>query len=76
MHSQKLTHVSRKVIDEALMDSFDRKMLQLNIDTCQSIVNYLNEKKDCVELGDNSYTYETQRGCIDINSYEEAWDLR
>ena len=80
IHSQKLTQVSRKVIDtlpiEALMDSFDRKMLQLNIYSCRSIVNYLNEKKDRFELGDNSYTYETQRECIDINSYEEAWDLR
>ena len=80
IHSQKWTHVSRNVIDalpiEALMDSVDREMLQLNIDSCRSIVNYLNEKKDRVELGDNSYTYETQRECIDINSYEEAWDLR
>ena len=80
IHSQKWTHVSHNVIDtlpiDALMESFDRKMLQLNIDTCRSIVNYLNEKKDHAELGDNSNTCETQRDYIDIKSYEEAWDLR
>ena len=50
---------------EAFMDSFDREMLQLNLNACRSIVNYLNEKKDSVERGDNSSDRKTRRYCLD-----------
>ncbi|KAL3772138.1 hypothetical protein ACHAW5_000193 [Stephanodiscus triporus] len=57
---------------EELMDSFDREMLQLNINACRSIVNYLDEKKESVERGDNSSDRKTQRYCLDSKVFEEA----
>ena len=50
---------------EAFMDSFDREMLQLNLSACRSIVNYLDEKKDSVERGDNLSDCKTQKYCLD-----------
>jgi len=58
------------------MDSFDRQVLQLNIDTCRSIVKCLNKMKGSVELGDTSSSHKTQRDCVHRTRYEEAWDLR
>ncbi|KAL3772143.1 hypothetical protein ACHAW5_000198 [Stephanodiscus triporus] len=57
---------------EELMDSFDKEMLQLNINACRSIVNYLDKKKESVERGDNSSDRKTQRYCLDPKVFEEA----
>lgn len=59
---------------EELMDSFGLQMLQLNIDTCNSIIEYLRNKSagqavDCTSL------YQKPNRCLDLNMYEEAWQL-
>ncbi|KAL7542682.1 hypothetical protein ACHAXR_011987 [Thalassiosira sp. AJA248-18] len=57
---------------EDLMDSFDSEMLQLNIDTCRSIISYLDDKKDTQEGGGDIPVYPKQ---IDQKYYEGAWQL-
>lgn len=56
-----------------LMDSFDRDMMQLNIDTCRSIINCMNNKKDSLERGDGASPY--KKNCLDLKNYEAAWKL-
>mmetsp|Transcript_27091 Transcript_27091/g.65109 ORF Transcript_27091/g.65109 Transcript_27091/m.65109 type:complete len:571 (+) Transcript_27091:218-1930(+) len=58
-----------------LMDSFDLDMVQLNIDTCRSIINYLHAKKESIEEGDNAAAYENQKQYINIREYEATWRL-
>ena len=41
---EKKTSAQKYAPLEELMDSFDLEMLQLNIDTCSSIINYLYSK--------------------------------
>ena len=59
---------------EELMNKFDTEMIQLNINTCQSIVNYLHEKRDAV-TNDDSSTYANQEHSLNLKAYEEAWQL-
>lgn len=53
---------------ETLMDSFDQEMLMLNIDTCKSIIEYLEVK----ERGEVLHS----RSNLDTRVYESAWKLR
>ena len=52
---------------EKFMDSFDRDMIRLNIDTCASIINYLNAK----ERGDVL----PKRPHLDLRRYVKDWLL-
>ena len=59
---------------EELMNKFDTEMLQLNINTCTSIINYLHEKRDAA-TNDDSPTYGNQEHSLNLEAYEEAWQL-
>lgn len=61
---------------EDLMASFDLDMAQLNIDTCRSIVNRLDEKRKCAEQGKDVNAFEEHRSCLDTKAYESAWQLK
>mmetsp|Transcript_26345 Transcript_26345/g.56561 ORF Transcript_26345/g.56561 Transcript_26345/m.56561 type:complete len:586 (+) Transcript_26345:176-1933(+) len=58
-----------------LMDAFDLDMMQLNVDTCRSIINFLNDKRESVEQGEGTYAYKKQKNSLDIKSYEATWQL-
>ena len=58
---------------EKLMDSFDLEMLQLNIESCRSIIRYLNEKKTSVV--DDGTPQRNQRHYLSLELYEAAWQL-
>ena len=58
---------------EKMMDVFDREMLELNIKTCRDIINYLDEKRDCVIGGASSDG--KRRHLIELKLYEKAWQL-
>jgi cap1 methyltransferase len=61
---------------EELMDSFDCKMLQLNIDTCRSIISFLEEKRDATEGGGLLlFQKQRRRADLDLRLYEESWQL-
>jgi len=60
---------------EELMNKFDKEILKLNINTCQSIINYLHEKRDAVMTNDDSPTYGNQEHSLNLKAYEEAWQL-
>lgn len=57
-----------------LINSFDMKMLQLNIDSCRSIVKYLDERRLAAKSGAMSKIYDKRRD-IDPYSYEQLWQL-
>ena len=59
---------------EELMNKFDTEIKQLNINTCQSIITYLHEKRDAV-TNDDSPTYGNQEHSLNLKAYEEAWQL-
>ena len=59
---------------EEMMDVFDREMLELNIKTCRDIINYLDEKRDCI-MGGKSTSDGKEKQLIDLTLYEEAWQL-
>ena len=61
---------------EALMDSFDGEMSRLNVDACRAIIDYLDDRRDSVERGDEPSARETRKYCLDRKMYEEAWRLR
>ena len=60
---------------DQFMSSFDLEMAQLNIDNCRSIINYLEEKRRWVELGNEMYSFEGRRSCLDSMAYESVWKL-
>ncbi len=59
---------------ESSMDSFDGEMAKLNLNTCRSIVKYLDDKRASVERGDISWN--SQGYSLDPRQFEEAWQLR
>lgn len=61
---------------DEFVDSYDRSMLQLNIDSCHSIMNYLDEKKNAAICGDGSASvYKKWKQYIDPAKYEFEWQL-
>ena len=62
---------------EKQMDSFDLGMLQLNIDTCHSIIDFLEKKKEVAEQEDSKASaHRLQNGLhLDLKEYEEVWRL-
>ena len=67
----------RSTLLEKQMDSFDLGMLQLNVDTCQSIIKFLEKKKEAAEQEDsNASVHRPQNGLhLDLKEYEAAWRL-
>jgi len=59
---------------EDLMTTFDLDMAQLNIDTCQSIVNHLDEKRKLAEREKDVNAFEER--CLDTKAYETVWQLK
>jgi hypothetical protein len=59
---------------ESSMDLFDGEMAKLNLNTCRSIVKYLDDKRASVERGDISWN--SQGYSLDPRQFEEAWQLR
>ena len=59
---------------EELMDSFDLDMLRLNIDTCRSIIEYMDAKRETIEQG-NGATALMRTEHLDLQEYEAAWQL-
>ena len=59
-----------------LMDSFDLDMLQLNVESCRSIINYLDDKRIATEQEDDeTYGFKKRKHFIDVKQYEAAWLL-
>ena len=67
-------HTQQYMLLDALMDSFDLDMLQLNIDTCNSIISYLHARKESVEQGDGIAAHNNPQ-CINIKDYEATWQI-
>jgi len=59
---------------EKLMDSFDLQMLQLNIDTCSSIIEYLRNKS-AEQEGNDTPLYQKPNHYLDLDMYAAAWQL-
>lgn len=68
-------HIDDKLtrLNDALR-SFDVKLLQLNVESCQSIVDLLNERKLIAARAEASFC-EKKREKIDLILYEKSWQL-
>jgi cap1 methyltransferase len=55
------------------LHSFDLEMLELNMDSCLSILDYLRKRKHAAEKGE--LVSEQQVNNIDLNLYELSWKL-
>ncbi|KAL9188223.1 hypothetical protein ACHAXT_006601 [Thalassiosira profunda] len=60
---------------EELMDSFDIGMLRLNIDTCGSIIEYMDAKRELVHQGHGATALMRREHHLDLQEYEAAWQL-
>jgi cap1 methyltransferase len=58
----------------ALMDSFDIRMLQLNIHACQSILDHLHTTSRAAQIGDAS-TIHRPKEDVNLQTYERIWQL-
>ena len=72
--SDETTNDGRDCLDE-LMDSFDLGMLRLNIDTCRSIIEYMDAMRETVKQGHGATTLSRRGHHLDLQEYEAAWQL-
>ncbi|KAL7507297.1 hypothetical protein ACHAXN_004487 [Cyclotella atomus] len=57
-----------------ILHSFDLQMLELNIESCRSIVNHLNERTSAAQNCELRSTFK-QKNDIDLKLYGHSWQL-
>ena len=80
-HSTSIEEFDAKTVDDLetrlnnSLHLFDIQMLQLNIDSCRTIVQYLNKKRKIAAESLETAVFDDQKEDVDLSFYQQSWQL-